>query len=162
MKALWQGAAQYTHILKWLRSSENLWKQLSNSVLLIAGIEDPPLDNLTEKEALNLACKYQCQSAILEIMAYEMFLQKKLSHAESLVKHAAESKDRIANAVYTEKSKVVKDIMSNWCESTVLGNLIKSYTSCEYNNEKYFHAKVIVSISGNKPTIFISNFIYFC
>ncbi|GLT69630.1 hypothetical protein SLA2020_417670 [Shorea laevis] len=76
MKALWQGAAQYTHILKWLRSSENLWKQLSNSVLLIAGIEDPPLDNLTEKEALNLACKYQCQSAILEIMAYEMFLQK--------------------------------------------------------------------------------------
>jgi nuclear pore complex protein Nup188 len=161
MKALWQGAAQYTHILKWLRSSENLWKQLSNSVLLIAGIEDPPLENLTEKEALNLACKYQCQSAILEIMAYEMFLQKKLSHAESLVKHAIESKDRIENVVYIEKSKVVKDIMSNWCESTVLGNLIKSYTSCEYNNEKYFHGKVIVSISVNKPMIFVSNFIYF-
>ena len=150
MKALWQGAAQYTQILSLLRSSENFWKQLSNTISQIAGIEDPPLENLTEMGGQNFAYKYRCQSAILEIIAYEMFLQKKLSHAESLVKHTAESKNRIENAVNIEKSSATKDIMSNWCGSSVLGNLIKSYTSCEYDNEKYFHAKVS----------FISNFIY--
>ncbi|GMY05517.1 nucleoporin like [Fagus crenata] len=146
MKALWQGAAQYTQILLWLRSSENFWKQLSNTISQIAGIEDPPLENLTEMGGQNFAYKYRCQSAILEIIAYEMFLQKKLSHAESLVKHTAESKNRIENAVNIEKSNATKDIMSNWCGSSVLGNLIKSYTSCEYDNEKYFHAKVAASL----------------
>lgn len=144
MKALWQGAAQYTHILEWLRSSENFWKHLSNYISLIAGTKDPPLENLTEKEALDLACKYRCQSVILEIMAYEMFLQKKLSHAQSLVKHAAELKDRIENAVNIEKSKAVRDMVLSWCESSVLSNLIKSHTSCDYNNEKFFHAKVTI------------------
>ena len=150
IKALWQGAAQYTQILSVLRSSENFWKQLSNTISLIAGIKDPPLENLTETGGLNLAYKYRCQSAILEIILYEMFLQKKLSHAESLVKHMAESKDRIENAVNIEKSKATKDIVSSWCESSVLGNLIKSYSSCEYDNEKYFRAKVI----------FTSNFLF--
>ncbi|KAG6709285.1 hypothetical protein I3842_06G125100 [Carya illinoinensis] len=142
MKALWQGAAQYTHILEWLRSSENFWKHLSNYILLIAGTKDGALENLTEKEALDLACKYRCQSVILEIMAYEMFLQKKLSHAESLVKHGAELKDRIENAVNVEKSKAVREIVSNWSENSVLANLIQSDTSCDYNNEKFFRAKV--------------------
>lgn len=146
MKALWQGAAQYTQILSWLRSSENFWKQLSNTISQIAGIEDPPLENLTEMGGQNFAYKYRCQSAVLEIIAYEMFLQKKLSHAESLVKHTAESKNRIENAVNIEKSNATKDIMSNWCGSSVLGNLIKSYTSCEYDNEKYFRAKVAASL----------------
>lgn len=150
IKALWQGAAQYTQILSVLRSSENFWKQLSNTISLIAGIKDPPLENLTQTGGLNLAYKYRCQSAILEIILYEMFLQKKLSHAESLVKHTAESKDRIENAVNIEKSKATKDIVSSWCESSVLGNLIKSYSSCEYDNEKYFRAKVI----------FTSNFLF--
>ncbi|KAL4616065.1 hypothetical protein ACB092_07G172100 [Castanea dentata] len=146
IKALWQGAAQYTQILSVLRSSENFWKQLSNTLSLIAGIKDPPLENLTETGGLNLAYKYRCQSTILEIISYEMFLQKKLSHAESLVKHTAESKDRIENAVNIEKSKATKDIVSSWCESSVLGNLIKSYSSCEYDNEKYFRAKVAASL----------------
>lgn len=144
MKALWQGAAQYTHILEWLRSSENFWKHLSNYILLIAGTKDGALENLTEKEALDLACKYRCQSVILEIMAYEMFLQKKLSHAESLVKHGAELKDRIENAVNVEKSKAVREIVSNWSENSVLANLIQSDTSCDYNNEKFFRAKVTI------------------
>lgn len=151
MKALWQGAGQYTHILEWLRTSENFWKKMSNYVLFIAGIEDPPIENLNNTEALDLACKYRCQSAILEIMAYEMFLQKKLSHADSLLKHAAQSKDRTEYALAIQKS-AVKDIMADWCESSVLGKLIKSHTSCEYNNNKFFHVKVNV----------IYNFIYFC
>ncbi|KAB1207586.1 hypothetical protein CJ030_MR7G022888 [Morella rubra] len=145
MKALWQGAGQYTHILEWLRTSENFWKKMSNYVLFIAGIEDPPIENLNDTEALDLACKYRCQSAILEIMAYEMFLQKKLSHADSLLKHAAQSKDRTEYALAIQKS-AVKDIMADWCESSVLGKLIKSHTSCEYNNNKFFHVKVAASL----------------
>ncbi|KAK9987856.1 hypothetical protein SO802_028095 [Lithocarpus litseifolius] len=60
-----------------------------------------------------------------------MFLQKKLSHAESLVKPMAESKDRIENAVNIEKSKATKDIVSRWCESSVLGNLTTKNTSVQ-------------------------------
>ena len=44
----------------------------------------PLPENLTKMEALSLAYKYQCQTAVLEIMAEVLFLWKKLLHAEFL------------------------------------------------------------------------------
>ncbi|KAK3195082.1 hypothetical protein Dsin_026392 [Dipteronia sinensis] len=150
-KAIWQGTGQYTNILEWLKSLGKFWKQLSNSFSLTTSLRSPPFDNMTEKEALSLAYKCQCQSTILEIMAHDMFLQKKLLHAELLVKQATESKGRIENSVSAEQSKSakdsdLKDILSSWCESSVLSSLIKSYASCVYENEIHFRAKVAVSL----------------
>ncbi|GAV84710.1 DUF3414 domain-containing protein [Cephalotus follicularis] len=150
-KALWQGAGQYTDILDWLKSFESFWKQLSNSISAIATLKAPQFEHMSETEALNSAYKYQCQSAILEIMACDMFLKKKLLHVESFVKQGNESKGRIESAASAEKSKNaegfdLEDILSSWSESSVLDSLIKSYTSCEYDHELHFRAKVAVSI----------------
>lgn len=151
LKALWQGVGQYTNILEWLKGSGKFWKQLANSFSPIAELQSPKLDKMTEKDALSLAYKYQCQSIILEIMAHDLFLKKKLLHVESLVKQATETNGRLESAASAELSKSVndsdlKDILSSWCQSSVLGSLIKSYTSCAYDNEILFHAKVTVQI----------------
>lgn len=148
MKALWQGAAQYADILEWLKSSGKFWKHFCNSLSLIARKEASLPENLTDMEVLSLAYKYQCQTAVSEIMAEDMFLQKKLLHAEFLVKRTAESsKEGTGNSVGFEKLKSenlhhLKDVLSTWCENSVLLDLIKSYASCQYDTEIYLRAKV--------------------
>ena len=157
LKALWQGAAQYADILEWLKNSVKFWKHFSNSISLIARMEAPLPENLTDVEVLSLSYKYQCQTAVSEIMAEDMFLQKKLLHAEFLVKHASESsKEKTGNAVGFDKLKSetlhhLKDVLSTWCENSVLLDLIKSYASCQYDTEVYLRAKVS----------FISSFLFF-
>ncbi|XP_061362673.1 uncharacterized protein LOC133306382 isoform X2 [Gastrolobium bilobum] len=151
MVALWQGALQYANLLESLRSHGKFWKHLANAISNIASSETPLLDTLKEKDAFNLAYSFHCQSAILAIMAYELFLQKKLLHAESLVKDAAESKEKEQNATKSEKSKAtdfddLKGIWSSWFNDCVLEKLIKSYTSCVYNNDIYYGAKVATSL----------------
>ncbi|MBA0743110.1 hypothetical protein Gogos_005828 [Gossypium gossypioides] len=141
LKALWHGAGQYTTILERLKSSDKFWKQLSNSIFQSAALEVPVLKSIKESEASLLGHKYRCQSAILETMAYDVFLTKKLLYAESLVKDPSESNKKIE-----ADNNVMKSILSNWCKSSVLGSLIKSYTSCKYDNEIYFHAKVALSL----------------
>ncbi|MBA0862124.1 hypothetical protein Goshw_004762 [Gossypium schwendimanii] len=141
LKALWHGAGQYTTILERLKSSDKFWKQLSNSIFQSAALEVPVLKSIKESEASLLGHKYRCQSAILETMAYDVFLMKKLLYAESLVKDRSESNKKVE-----ADNNVMKSILSNWCESSVLGSLIKSYTSCKYDNEIYFHAKVALSL----------------
>lgn len=107
-------------------------------------MEAPPPENLTETEAQDFGYRYQCQSSILEIMANDVFLQKKLLHAESLVKQVTESQDKIQNTVRTEKSKgeILEDILSAWCGSSVWGNLTKSLSHSEYDTNLYLRAKV--------------------
>lgn len=122
---------------------------MSNFISLTSGV-DTPLENLTEMEALNLAYGYQCQSAIMEIMAYDMFLQKKLLDVEPLAKQALESRDRVENSVSAEKSEATNqyhhsDILSLWCRTSVLANLIKSLASYDYDNQSYFLPKVTFS-----------------
>ncbi|KAG4114227.1 hypothetical protein ERO13_D12G033200v2 [Gossypium hirsutum] len=141
LKALWHGAGLYTAILERLKSSDKFWKQLSNSIFQSAALEVPVLKSIKESEASLLGHKYRCQSAILETMAYDVFLMKKLLYAESLVKDPSESNKKIE-----ADNNVMKSILSNWCNSSVLGSLIKSYTSCKYDNEIYFHAKVALSL----------------
>ncbi|KAI9127540.1 hypothetical protein K1719_000533 [Acacia pycnantha] len=150
MTALWQGAPQYLKILESLRSSEKFWQYLSNAILKVAGSTTPLPVNLTEKDARNLTNSYLCQSAILGIMSYELFLQKKLLHAESLVKDVAGSQGKEQDGAKTEKSKApafpdVKEIWSSWCKDSVLENLMKSYTS-GYNDDIYNSAKVAISL----------------
>ncbi|XP_068319401.1 uncharacterized protein [Pyrus communis] len=144
LRALWQGAGQYTNILECLKSSENFWKKLSCPISIISSMQAPPPEN-AETEVEDLSVRYQCQSAILEIIAHDMFLHKKLLHAESFVKQLPESQQ---NTVRSEKSKAadLEDILSAWCGSSVLGNLTKSLTYCAYDPELYLRAKVAASV----------------
>ncbi|KAM1031237.1 hypothetical protein ACFX2C_035051 [Malus domestica] len=144
LRALWQGAGQYTNILECLKSSENFWKKLSGPISIFSSMQAPPPEN-AETEVEDLSVRYQCQSAILEIIAHDMFLHKKLLHAESFVKQLPESQQ---NTVRSEKSKAadLEDILSAWCGSSVLGNLTKSLTYCEYDPELYLRAKVAASV----------------
>ncbi|MBA0619886.1 hypothetical protein Godav_005677 [Gossypium davidsonii] len=107
LKALWHGAGQYTTILERLKSSDKFWKQLSNSIFQSAALEDPVLKSIKESEASLLGHKYRCQSAILETMAYDVFLMKKLLYAESLVKDPSESNKKIE-----ADNNVMKNILS--------------------------------------------------
>lgn len=157
-KALWQRASQYANFLDSLKSSEKFWKQLSNFIVLTSGVHDPSVENLTEMESLNLAYRYQCQSAIMEIMAYDIFLQKKLLDVELLAKQASESRDRVENSISAKKSNATilcdhKNILSSWCQTPVLDNLIKSLASYDCNNESYFLAKVTTNDTSFAYTV---------
>ncbi|WCJ39807.1 hypothetical protein M5689_020767 [Euphorbia peplus] len=151
LKTLWQGAVQYMDLLECLKRSKMFWKQLSNCITLCLSTKASQSENLTKLEAQSLAYKYRCQSAVLEIMACEMFLKNKLLHADVLSNKAIQSKESMQNEVQAEKSNSandfdLKDILSSWCEMSILGNLIKSYTLCEYNDEICYRAKVASSL----------------
>ncbi|XP_057475806.1 uncharacterized protein LOC130763817 [Actinidia eriantha] len=151
LKALFQGATQFTNILDCLRNSENFWRQLSSCILQNATMEDNLSENPSEMEVLSIAYRYQCQSAVLQIMAFEMFLQKKL-HAEVVVKQTIDSsKDRIKKADATEKSEDasllgLKAMLSRFCEGLVLRNLVKSYASSKYDYDIYHRAKIAAGL----------------
>ncbi|XP_011046730.1 PREDICTED: uncharacterized protein LOC105141252 isoform X1 [Populus euphratica] len=150
LKALWQGAVHYISILECLKSSGKFWKQLSNCISSDARSIASPFENVAETQSQSLALKYQCQSAILEMMAHDMFLKKKLLHAESVLKEVSEL-ERNNKASSTEKSKSVndcelKDILSSWWKRPIFGNLINLYASCEYDNEISNRAKVAASL----------------
>ncbi|OVA06310.1 hypothetical protein BVC80_8889g25 [Macleaya cordata] len=152
LKVLWQGATQYMQILELLKNNGMFWKQLSSSVSAFGTKKASSLDSMSENETLCLAYKYQCHSAVLEIMAHDMFLKKKVLQAESLVKQtSALSKERIDNKVTAEKSVATyqsefNDILSAWFESSVMGNLLKSYASCGFDNEIFLRAKIASSL----------------
>lgn len=147
MKALWQGAARYNNILETIRKSK-FWKQLSESVLLASDKETPSAKNLSEGDAQKFSCFYQCQSAALDIMALEIFWQKKVLHADSLVKQANESsKGRVADGVETSTQasanlRHLEDILLSWSESSALSNLLRSSAACIQDADIYLHAKI--------------------
>ncbi|XP_038706390.1 uncharacterized protein LOC120001936 isoform X2 [Tripterygium wilfordii] len=147
LKALWQGAGHYIYILESLKRSEKFWKKLCNSVSSFAISDAPSVESLTEIEAQKWAFKHHCRCAALETMALDMFLQKKLLFSEALLKGSSELKERTESA---EKAKSVidvelKGILSSWCEKSVLGSLIRSYTYSQYDNSTFFRAKVAAS-----------------
>lgn len=168
LKALWQGASQYINLLEQLKASENFWRQLCDSVSRVANSEASRDRFLTESEALNFGYKYQCQSAIMGIMAYDMFMKKKLMYAESLVKEAIESSEKAKSADKSNaaKSYVLEDVFLNWSESSVLRSLIKTCTCTEYDSEVHYRAKIAFSLiivhlmgrllSGNAGSLSIS------
>ncbi|XP_057748155.1 uncharacterized protein LOC130967358 isoform X2 [Arachis stenosperma] len=145
MVSLWQGSPQYANLLEILRSYGKFWRHLADAISNVSNTEIPLLETVKEEDACNLAYSFHCQSAILRIMAYELFLQKKLLHAELLGKD--ESKDKEKNATKSDKSNTtdfheLKGIWSSWFKDSVLQKLIKSYTCCGYKNDIYYGAKV--------------------
>lgn len=77
-------------------------------------------------------------------MSLEMFLQKKLLHAQLFRKGSEFSKDVLAKASNAEKTVGgPRDILSSWCKSSVLNHLIKLYASSEYDNDKYLQGQVL-------------------
>ncbi|KAL2937209.1 hypothetical protein RDABS01_020658 [Bienertia sinuspersici] len=146
LKALWQGAAQYIDILEVIRKSKKFWKQLSESILLINSKEASLQKILPETEAQKFAYECQCQSAALDIMALEIFLQKKLSHAQSLMRQADLSlKGGVGvetNAQVSANSEELEEILLSWSDSSSLSNLLKSSAVCMYSSEVYLHAKI--------------------
>ncbi|KAJ4826105.1 hypothetical protein Tsubulata_010953 [Turnera subulata] len=151
LKALWQGAGHYMSILESLKSSGKFWKQLSNCISLVDCSEASTVAKVTERDSHNLAYKYQCQSHILELMTHDMFLKKKLLHAESLLNGVSNSKESAENAASKEISKSLNDsestdMFSSLCKRPILENMIKSYASCEYNNGIFHAAKVAAAL----------------
>ncbi|KAK4786245.1 hypothetical protein SAY86_002934 [Trapa natans] len=146
LKALWEGAAQYPAIVEKLKITGNLWKHLAGSVLSVL-VENQRPGEWREKDTLILTYSFHCQNAILEVMAYDIFLQKKLSHAASITKQVAESKE---NCVSIEKSTAAENSSANillqWSEKSILVDLVKIYSSCEYDAEVTYRAKIATSL----------------
>lgn len=149
LKALWQAAAQFTSVLDLIRNSENFWRHLSSCICKnsTSSTEVNLSENLTEMEVLSIAYRIQCQSAVLQILAFEMFLQKKLFHAEFALKQTTESSEDRVRQADNEKSNDagllgLKDVLSSFHEGLVLGKMIKSYASWEYDSDRYLRAKV--------------------
>lgn len=168
LKALWKGACQFIALLEQLKTSKNFLRKLCDSVSRVANSEASPDRILTELEALNFGYKYQFQSAVLEIMACDMFMKKKLLFAESLAKEASESgeKAKSADKSNAAKSYDLEGVFLNWSESSVLRSLIKTSAYTEYDNGVHFRAKIAASLlivhlmgrllSGNAGSLCIS------
>ncbi|CAI9104717.1 OLC1v1003448C1 [Oldenlandia corymbosa var. corymbosa] len=127
LKALWQSAPQFSNFLEKLKNSENFWRRLSDCVMLSSNIQDRPSQNLKEQNYREEAYERICQSNMLEIVACEIFLHKKLLHIEFVEQ----------TSMLPEGSKLakdgsisgLKDLVSSWFKSSLLGNLIESYAS---------------------------------
>lgn len=127
-----------------MKTSEKVLGQLTDSVSHFVSGEACAPKNVTEMQALNSAYKYLSLSSIVEIMSYDIFLQKKLLHGES------RSKDKATVAVSNENSKLaaitsdVKRMLSTACDGSLLGKLTKLLASCEFDNETHYRAKVVI------------------
>lgn len=131
LKALWQGTTQYLQILELFKTSEMFWKLLS-SILTV--VTDGHHKKLTTKVTFCQAYRYQCCSAVLEIMACDLFLERKLSGSKSAGKRTSESK--------AATSDDVQKILLAWCESSFLERLVYFSASCEYESGALLNASI--------------------
>ncbi|MCD7459390.1 hypothetical protein HAX54_040820 [Datura stramonium] len=148
LKALWQGAAHYTDLLKQLRNSD-FWKKLLNSVVLSIGKKSFQSESTAGLELLNLAYRYQCQHYVLDVVSYEMFLQKKILHSELVTRESSKSLhngsdgSKVATA---ESSCNMKDIFGVWCESSLDAETIKTFVSFDYDDSVKLRARVTAGL----------------
>ncbi|XP_023634022.1 uncharacterized protein LOC17879317 isoform X2 [Capsella rubella] len=145
LKTLWQEAGQYANMLEPFKASKKLWQQFSKIISQVSKLKDSTIGSLGKEDISKLFVKYQCQSSVLEIMACNMFLYKKLLFAESLKKPCVEPKKN--NAVSPPKitwtaDSDPKDIFSEWCDVSVLDGLIQSVSALDAESEINFQAKV--------------------
>ncbi|KAG8368145.1 hypothetical protein BUALT_Bualt15G0014600 [Buddleja alternifolia] len=152
LRTLWQGAPQFTKILERLKVSDKFWRQLTNSVMLITKNKGNLSEKMTEKELQSLSCRYQYLSNVFDILGYEIFLQKKLLHAELVVNRISKSPtngtDKSEGSKFTKDESLssLKEIMSTWCNSSLLSDLIKACVSWEYDNSAHMRVKVAASL----------------
>lgn len=145
LRTLWQGAPQFSKTLEQLKVADKFWRQLTNSLVLVTSNQHKLYEKLTEKELQNMAYRYQFLSNVLDILGYEIFLQKKLMHAEIVVNRISKSPtngtEKTDDSKFT-KNESLKEIISTWCKSSVLSDLIKACVSWEYDNSSHMRAKV--------------------
>ena len=131
-----------------LKTSEKFWAHLSSFILALAVKKSCSTDSLEDVETLRLAHRYQCQSAVLQIIANEIFLQKRMSQQEIPEKKSSElSGGKIGSTPGGEDAKSdslseLQDILSTWSEHSVLENQIKLFSSCGFNKDIVLRAKV--------------------
>ncbi|XP_047333534.1 uncharacterized protein LOC124937067 [Impatiens glandulifera] len=145
LKVLWQAGSTFSMILDIMRNSENFWKQLSNCITKIATTEHNLSENESHLDAEKVAYRYQCQSGTMQILSYELFLQKKLSHAEVLAKQNIKSRDIKKTDGGKTSSFDLKSFLASFSKGSV-GVLINSYSSRENDKDKHHHAKVAASL----------------
>ena len=149
MKALWQTAGPFIMILDRMKTSDKVLEQLTDSVSHFLSGETCAPKNITEMQALNSAYKFLSLSSTMEIMSYDIFLQKKLLHGESIAKQQAGSKDKATVVASNENPKSlaslsdVKNMLSTACDGSLLGKLTRLLASCQFDNETYYRAKVV-------------------
>ncbi|XP_051133760.1 uncharacterized protein LOC127253286 isoform X2 [Andrographis paniculata] len=147
LRALWQGAPQFTKMLELLKISDKFWRQITIPVVLVAGTEGKLSENLTEKELQNTAYKYRFLSYVLDILGCEVFLQKKLMHAELVANKATksltnETEKRDSKLSKSESLSNLKEIISTWCKSSVLSDLIRACVSWEFDNSFLLRSRI--------------------
>ncbi|ERN13437.1 hypothetical protein AMTR_s00041p00195800 [Amborella trichopoda] len=148
LKTLWLAGDQYMKILEHL-CSKMFWEHVSSFVSSIT-TRKPSSANMNLNSTLTLAYQYQCQSTVLEIMGNDIFLQQKLLHDKSL-EHSKVSGDAKRNAGNYSVSIAgahpgPQHILSNWCEGSIMQDLIKEYTFSIYNHDIVHLAKRAVSL----------------
>lgn len=136
-----------------------MWQQFSNIISQASKLKDSSVGSLGKEEISELFVKYQCQSSVLDIMACNMFLYKKLLLAESLRKPYAEPKEKTNSAVSPPKLSQTadsnpKDIFSKWCDVSVFDGLIQSVSSLHGESEIHFQAKACISLTWSRIKLF--------
>lgn len=151
IKALWQTAGPFIMILDRMKTSEKVLERLTDGVSHFVSGEACAPRSIAGMRDLDSAYKYLSLSSMVEIMSYDIFLQKKMLHGESTVEQAG-PKDKAKVAVSNEDLKLpttlsdVKNMLSAACDGSLLGKLTKLLASCEFDNETYHRAKVASSL----------------
>lgn len=145
LKVLWEGAAQYSALLERVKNTKDFWKWLSSSVTYVVHTESNHFKTSMEEDARTRASRLDCQAAILELMAYDIFLQRKLSQLQGKV--GAETKVTSGNFTSTDvlsakKQDAPADVLLNWSKSSAMQSLVKLYSSCDHDTDIETCAKV--------------------
>ncbi|GFP89006.1 nucleoporin nup188 homolog [Phtheirospermum japonicum] len=159
LRALWQGAPQFTKILEQLKVSDKFWKQLTSSAVLFSNYQGNISEKLTEKKIQSMGYRYQFMSDVLDILNYEIFLQKKLMHAEIVVNRLSKSPTNETEKKVDSKDgslSDLKEIISSWCKGSLLSDLIKAFVSWEYDDShmraKVSYACLVLFVAATSPS----------
>lgn len=99
-----------------------------------------------------LAYEHQCQAAVLDIVAHEFFLHKKMLQDKKTVASTTSlsEKNIINNSdVVKEKSNCFLEMdvqLSSWIGDSGIDELTKLYTYCEYDEAVFDHLKVSLTV----------------
>ncbi|KAH9325907.1 hypothetical protein KI387_006085, partial [Taxus chinensis] len=148
LKTQWQGGAEYIHILDKLHKHEMFWKYISTCVSKFS------FSKMNIDEAISKAFHYQCQSAVLHIMANDIFLRRHLVQTEKTLTKSNDSLSNNTNKFTMgngDNSMMLKyagpsgaeKVLLDWNENSVIRKILQSYASCLYDKELVLHAKAM-------------------
>ncbi|KAK8966953.1 hypothetical protein KSP40_PGU001244 [Platanthera guangdongensis] len=152
LKSLWDGGVQYMDILVKVRNSTMFWEHLS-SILASRLNFDQPLEDMSDDVIQTLTYRYHCQAIALEIMSRELFFQEKVSQNEIIEKLALPSgsnghyENRFSSEASQSSSKLLQsNVLTRWCQGSVIDDLMKSYSSGGYDIQLISRAKMAACV----------------